>query len=214
MGGTITNVTIVPGMTLANGTSDTTETSGQRVAVINSPGSTLATVNLSEIDVSHVKQGQKVTITADAIKDKTFTGSVVSVDQIGTVSGGVTSYPAILALDTEAKELLPHMAVNAAIILETKTDILLVPLAAVSTQDGQGFVMSLRNGQEIQLLVETGLTSDTQIEITSGLSEGDEIITGTISTTLPNSGTSVFGGFGGGALRSGNFGGGNIRTQR
>ncbi|MEK7166175.1 MAG: efflux RND transporter periplasmic adaptor subunit [Patescibacteria group bacterium] len=38
MGGTITNVTIVPGMTLANGTSDTTETSGQRVAVINSPG--------------------------------------------------------------------------------------------------------------------------------------------------------------------------------
>ncbi len=60
MSGTISNITIVPGMTLTASSTSTTETaSGNRIAVIKSEGKPLISVNLSEIDVPKVAQGQK-----------------------------------------------------------------------------------------------------------------------------------------------------------
>lgn len=204
MSGTISNITIVPGMTLTTGSTSTTETaSGTRIAVIKSEGKPLIFVNLSEIDVPKVVQGQKTIITVDAIADKTFTGSIVSVDRIGAVSNSVTNYPAIILLDTNVPELLPNMAVTANIILDTKANVLLVPSAAIQTQNGQPVIRVLKNGIEQDIPVETGLTSDTQTEVISGVKEGDEVITGTISSSTQNTSTSVFGGFGGGAFRAG-----------
>jgi len=200
--GTISNITIVPGMTLNSNSSatDTSTTNGSRVAVIRSIGNPLVTVNLSEIDVPQIKQGQKATVTVDALSDKTFTGAVVSVDRIGTTSSGVTNYPTIISLDTNSEELLPNMAMTANIILATKSDVLLIPSSAVQTVQNETFARVLRNGKEEQAAVETGLTSETQTEIISGLQIGDTVITGTTATSATTGATrSVFsGGFGGG----------------
>ena len=63
----------------------------------------------------------------------------------------------------------------------------------------------MRNGQQINTPVETGISSDSQVEIVSGLTEGDEIVTGTVSlnqdvTFGSGASFSSFGG-GGGAVR-------------
>ena len=216
--GTISNITLIAGMTLsqASGGTDTANNSGQRAAVIKNDGTPAISINLSEVDVTKVKIGDKATVTVDAIAEKTFTGKVVSVDAIGSVSSGVTSYPVIIQLDTQTENILPNMAASANIIVETKDNVLLVPTTAVQSQNGQSTVSVMRNGQIQQVAVETGSSSDTQIEIVSGLSQGDTVVTGTQTPTTGqqqgSQGQSPFSPFGGGGFR-GIGGGGGGRSQ-
>lgn len=194
--GTVSNLTYAEGMVLG-GSQDATP----RLAVIRSAGTPLASFNVSEIDVSKVKPGQKATVKLDSLADKTFTGKVLNVDRIGTVTSNVTNYPVVIGLDTNAPEILPNMSATASIILETKDNVLLIPSGAIQKQGDQAVVRVVKVGQEQAVIVETGLTSDTQTEITSGLSEGDEVITSaTASSGSSTGGRSVFGtgGFGGG----------------
>ncbi len=197
--GVVSNVGVIPGMVLNSQTTSTnqTTTSSQRVAVIQNETKPIISVNITEIDVPKVKIGQKVIVTLDSLPDKTFTGKVVTVDRIGTTSSNVTSYPSLIQLDTASSEILPNMAATASIILETKADVLLIPSSAMQTQSGQSFVRVLRNGREQQIPVEIGLQGDTQTEVVSGLSEGDEVITGIITTQTRQGGGSVFSGTGG-----------------
>jgi RND family efflux transporter MFP subunit len=207
--GTVRSVTIAEGMNLGATENASGGRTSQRVATIATEGNPLATFDVSEIDVSKIKPGQKVTITIDSITDSTFTGKVVSVDRVGTTSNNVTTYPAIVQFDTSSDKILPNMAATANIIIETKTDVLMVPSTALQNQNGQYSAKVLRNGQEVSLPVEVGISSDTQTEILSGLSEGDTVITGTTTdlSTSTTRNTSVFGGgFGGGALRVGGGG--------
>jgi len=206
--GVIGSVNLVEGMVL-DSASSTTSINSQRVAVIKGDSLPVISVSLSEIDVPKVKVGQKVTITIDSLSDKTFTGTVATIDRVGTTTNNVTSYSAKIKLDSSLSEILPNMAATANIILETKTDVLISPTTAITTQDGASYAKVLKDGKETYVAVETGLQSDTETEIISGLSEGKTVITGTVAATTPTSATtrSVFstGGFGG-VVRTGTGG--------
>jgi multidrug efflux pump subunit AcrA (membrane-fusion protein) len=93
------------------------------------------------------------------------------------------------------------MSAQASIITQTKDNVLLVPTSSVQTQNGVSTVSVLTGEVAEQKTVETGLTSGTQTEIISGLSEGDAVITNSLTkTTSKTSGqtTSPFSGLGGG----------------
>lgn len=207
--GTISNINLVEGMVITN-TSTTSSTgattvSSQRVATIENQSTPIISVTLSEIDVPDIKVGQKATITFDSISDKTFTGTVATVDKIGSVSSNVTSYSANIKLDNVSDQILPNMAATASIITATKDNVLMVPTAAVKTVSGTKTVQVLKNGKASSVTVETGLSSSSEIEIVNGLSEGDTVITSTSTSTSTRSGgnsSSPFGGggFGGGAV--------------
>ncbi len=205
MAGVVGNITILKGLVLSG-------TAGTNVAVIQSDSLPLATFNISEIDIPHVFPGQKATITADSLNGKTFAGTVKTVDRIGTITSNVTNYPVIVQFNTKSNDLLPNMSATVNIITNQKNNVLLVPTSAVSTQNGQSIVRVLKNGKVTESAVETGLSSSTQMEIISGVVEGDEVVTGTVSGSQSSSSSSPFsrtGGFGGGgALRPGGFGGG------
>ena len=222
--GTVSNLAIVPGMTLGTqGSSVSVGTGGsgqsnqnsQRVAVIQNEGMPIATFNVSEVDIGKVKIDEKATMILDALNGKTFTGRVVTADHIGTVTSGVTNYTVLIAFDTGNEQVLPNMAASASIIIDSKDDVLIVPSSAVQTQGGQATVRVLKGSQPQQVDVETGLTSDSQTEIVLGLSEGDEVITSAASITTNSTqqpGGSLFGRPGGfGGLRPGGGGGGGGR---
>jgi macrolide-specific efflux system membrane fusion protein len=194
--GTIHGLSIVEGSVIPAGTQNSNGTnSSVKVANIVTSAQPLVSVSLTEIDVPKVKEGERATVTATSQPNKTYTGKVMSVNIVGAVSSGVTSYPVIIQLDTDATELLPNMSVQANIITTTKDNALLVPTSAVTTKNGQATVRVMRNGQPVTTDVTTGLTSDTETEITSGLSDGDTIVTSApITTTTGSSGqtTSIF----------------------
>lgn len=193
--GVIKSVTIAEGMNI--GTSETSSGSraNQRIATIGTQGLPNASFNISEIDVSKIEPGQKATITLDSITDKTFTGKVVSVDRVGSVSSNVTQYPVIIQFDTTSDQILPNMAATANIIVETKSDVLMAPTSAVNYSGETATVKVMKDGVETTQSVEVGISSDTMIEIISGLSEGDEVVTGTVSTNTSSAASQSRGGF-------------------
>ena len=207
--------------TSSQGQSSSSSTGGsssgsQTIAHISISNNPMATVNLSEIDISKVKVDQKATLTLDAFSGKTFTGKVLGINRAGTVSSGVTNYPVSIMFDMLDESILPNMAVNASIIAATKDNVLLIPLGAMKTsQNGQSTVQILKSGQAQTIVVETGLSSDSQLEVLSGLSEGQDVITGSTTPAAQTSGgssSSPFSGgspLGGGSMRAGGgFGGG------
>jgi macrolide-specific efflux system membrane fusion protein len=196
--GTISSMAIAEGMTLTTQTLSSGTRTGQRVASISTSGNSLVSVNVSEIDVPSVKDGQKATVTFDSIPDKTFSGEVVAIDREGNTTSNVTNYPAIISLDSGSNEILSNMAATANIIVEVKNDVLTVPTSAVQVSGGQSVVRVIKDGQEQSVNVETGISSDTQVEIISGLSEGETVVVGSLTQTTDSSGRSVFStGFGG-----------------
>ena len=140
------------------------------------------TVNLTEIDVVKVAIGDKATVTLDAFPDKTFTGKILSVDTVGSITSGVTNYPTVIALDVQNKEMLSNMSASSSIITDVKNDVLLVPISAVETTDGASTVQVMNNGVPQMVSVHIGLSSDTQTEIISGVTEGQTVVTGTTTS--------------------------------
>lgn len=199
----------------SSSSSDSSSNSTNTVGTIHTSGNPIVSVSLSEIDVPNVQIGDKATVTFDAFSGKTFTGKVSSIDTTGSVSSGVTSYPATILLDTEVPNLLANMSASVSIITQVKDDVLAVPTSAIQISNDESSVRVLKNGQIQSVTVTTGITTDTETEITSGLNEGDTVITSTLSNATSGTGstsTSPFGGnlrFGGAA--GGGFGGSTTR---
>ncbi len=169
-----------------------------KIASIVTNATPTVTVNLTEIDIPTIKIGDNATIILSAFPDKTFTGKVFSIDTAGVVSSGVTTYPTIIKLDTDSQNILPNMSANINIITAVKDNVLLVPSSAIQTINGISAVTVMKNGQPQQVEVQAGASSDTQTEITSGLSEGDTIVTSTTNAAAQNNTSSPFSSFGGG----------------
>lgn len=192
----------------------------------------LAEITLNEVDVAKVKQGQKATITFDAIDGLSISGTVAEVDGIGTVSQGVVSYTVKIAFDTQDDRVKPGMTANADIETGVAADVLVVPASAVKVAGGASYVLVPAAGEGAaassstsgvvlatppqQVPVETGLSDDTNVEITSGLSEGQTIVVKSVTATAAKStaaaATSRTTGTGAAAGRAGFGGGAAVRV--
>jgi len=144
----------------------------------------IAEISLNEVDVAKIKIGNKATLTFDAIDGLNISGQVAEIDALGTVTQGVVTYNIKIVFDTQDNRVKSGMSTNATIITDVKTDVLLAPNAAVKTDNNGGsYVQTLDSaGQPQNITVQIGLANDTNTEITSGLNEGDKVITQTITT--------------------------------
>ncbi len=205
-----------------------TATSSTSVATIITDQK-IAEISMNEVDVAKIKLGQKATLTFDAVPDLTITGAVSEIDTIGTISQGVVTYDVKISFDANDERVKPGMSVSSAIITAVKTDVLSVPNSAIKTSGGQSYVEVLDNPDaEVagtvgvtsstaprQVPVELGISNDTTTEIISGIKEGDEVISRTVTSAAKpattSSAPSLFGTgggtrAGGGAVRVGGAG--------
>ena len=218
--GQVSGLNVFEGMsiTVSSGSNSNSSSTSSTLLSITNQTNPIVSVDVSESDISNIKIAQAATITLDAFSDKTFTGKVVGINKAGTVSSSVTSYPVMVQFDTLPDGVLPNMGATANIILNTKTDVLTVPSAALQSGTNGDTVQVLVNGVAQTKTVQAGISSDTDTEITSGLNEGDTVVTGTIAktTTTSSSSTSVFGGLrtGGGGFGGGASLGGSGSTNR
>ena len=209
--GTVAQLTINVGDNVSSGTTIGTFITQQKVADIT----------LNEVDVAKIKIGDKATLTFDAIDNLSISGKVSSIDLVGTVSQGVVSYNVKIVFDTQDERIKSGMSVSAAIITNSKQDIIVAPTSAIKTQGNISYVDVVpketkttdSSGTTLdttptQQQVEIGISDDTSTEIISGLNEGDKIVTKTISgsTAKTTTAPSLFGGAG-----TRNVGGGSVR---
>ncbi|WP_103337303.1 efflux RND transporter periplasmic adaptor subunit [Amycolatopsis sp. CA-126428] len=171
--------------------------------------------SVAEIDVSKVKTGQKATVTLNALPDKPVQATVSSINLTPTTSGSVVSYGAQLALTSPPDGLRPGQSASVVITVAEADNALSVPAAAVQTVGSTNLVTVQENGQNATRQVQVGLRGESTVQITSGVTEGENVVlTGTASTgttggTGRTGGTGGTGGFPGGG--TGGFPGGGQR---
>lgn len=180
--------------TSSNSTSSSS--SANTPMVISDMSSLKAVVAINEADITKVAKDQKATLTFDAIPDLTLTGKVEKIDSSGTNSQNVITYSVTISMDSIDPKIKPQMNVSAAITTEVKQDVLIVANSAVKTSDNIHYVQILENGVPREQTVETGISNDTETEITSGLKEGDTVVTQTISAQSTSQATTRAGGAG------------------
>ncbi len=182
----------------------------------------IANLSLNEVDAAKIKLGEKATLTFDAVDGLSLTGTVAQIDSLGTVSQGVVSYTVKVAFDVQDNRIKPGMTANATIQSAVHQDVLTVPSSAVKTQNGASYVLvfdpaitdtggtqgTVSKVLPRQVGVTTGISSDTDVEILSGLTEGQQIVTRTVTGTAATASaarttttTRTGGGLGGAGIR-------------
>jgi HlyD family secretion protein len=181
-----------------------------RIATIADLSELLAELDVDENEVVRVAVGQPVTVTVDAVPDRSYSGRVVEVGSSGstrTGQGDVTFFEVDVLLDDADERLRPGMSVRAEIEVAAREDALAVPIQAVVEREpeerdepgasGDEAPVAVRGGGERTVedvvfvvadgkarrrRVATGLSTVTDVEITSGLEAGEQIVTGPFRT--------------------------------
>jgi HlyD family secretion protein len=211
--GTVATMPTIVGNDASSGTSLATIITEQKIV----------TVSLNEVDVSKVKVGDKATFTFDAISDLTLTGTVATVNPVGTVTSGVVSYAVTVGFDAQDERVKSGMSVTVAIQTDIATDAITVPSSAVKTTNGSSYVLSVPAGAQstpaatgqgviletapVRTPVETGITDGTVTVITSGLEEGQSIVTKTVTASTTAASTAATSRTSGGLLGGAGAGG-------
>lgn len=164
---------------------------------------------VDQADISKVKLGQEVNIVFDAFPDRKFAGKVISIDPNPVISQDVVTYYIYVSIKKLDPAIRLGMTANLKIDLGKKENVLVVPNMAIKSSEGQRYVTKIINGSPVQVPVETGLSDENYTEITSGLSEGDEVQIVTYSSFTEEQGRAATGNArtGGSSFRMRGFGG-------
>lgn len=164
-------------------------------------------VGMTETDAPKVKIGQAATITLDALPDETFEGHVISLDIDSTVVSNVVTYYAEVAFDRASGSVKPGMTASVSVVLDTVDNAITLPTSAVSTTGTtERVTVKTKDGTETTRSISIGLRGDGAVEITDGLSVGEQVVL-TSSASTSGGGGPFPGGAGGGGL-GGGLGGG------
>ena len=142
-------------------------------------------INVDELQVSDVSVGQSVQVTADAVPDKTYTGTVTRVSMKGSSNGGTTTYPVTVRID-ETDGLRPGMNANAEIVIAEAGNALAVPNAAIVRG---GYVLVTKDSPSaanadpdmtapegyVYVPVKIGVSDDDYTQIISGVTGNDTV---------------------------------------
>lgn len=142
------------------------------------PKSIIFEANVDEMDIDDLTVGKKATILLDAYPEATFSGTVSFVSYWSEQSSaGATVFPVKIAFTTNPDVVRFGLNGDLRIISQHVNDALTVPLAAIrEDKDGQ-YVHVRQNNIYKKTPVETGLRSDDEAVVLSGLSAGDRVVT-------------------------------------
>jgi HlyD family secretion protein len=133
---------------------------------------------LDEANVSRVKVGQSVKITADSFPDRTFSGKVSQVAAQATTTQNVTSFEVKITLEAAAQQAL-KIGTNAEVEFQLGqlNNAIVVPSAAiVRQQTGTGVYVMGQDQQPVFQPITIGTTIGEQTEVKSGLTANEQVL--------------------------------------
>ena len=135
-------------------------------------------IGVSETDYSKVKKGDSVTVTADAIPDKTFYGKVNRI--YPTVDPATRTFTVEVKIDNAYKTLRPGMFARATVNFGSNNNVVIPDVAVVKQQgSGERFVYVLNEDNTVTYKkVVLGRRMGAEYEVLEGLQDGDKIVIG------------------------------------
>lgn len=151
---------------------------GTLIASIVSTGSLYIEALIDEADVARVSKGQRVNISMDAYPKEIFEGEVYMISPV--VLGGkqeTRTFEIRVKFKEQGTVIKPGMSADIEVIVDSVNNTLVIPSQAVIEKSGGKFVF-LKKGLRVKLIpVKTGLFNWNFTEVTSGLKEGDIVVT-------------------------------------
>jgi HlyD family secretion protein len=194
--------------------------SGKRAVTVTDMSTMKVKVSVDELDISSVAVGQKATITFDALSDKTFTGVVESAAQTGTTTSDVTTYDVVVGISNPTGIRL-GMNADVTIAVQSKDKAIVIPEEALVESNSKKYVRvddtsastsspsnnsqtSASSGKLVEIT--TGIETEDYIEVTKGVTTGENILVQLPSSSSSTTTQGSMGGMGGGPSSGGGSG--------
>lgn len=168
----------------------TVNISGSVIMVVADMSNAIVKADVNETEVVQVAPGQEVKVKIDAFPDRIFRGMVETRSGVPTsnaLSSSVqqaVTYPVEILLLETPPGLLPGMSASCEIITARVDSVLVLPLTAVGSSDGQDVVYLYKAGKATRTPVKLGVTGEGTAELREGLAEGDSVIIGPASVLV------------------------------
>lgn len=217
MAGRVTRLNIEEGETAVVGTMNNP---GSLLLTVADLGAMEASVKVDETDVPHISHGDSAVVRIDAFPTRTFAGRVTQIANSAIQGQGTVAsvqaqnqsvdFEVVITLDSPPPELRPDLSATAEIITETRSNVLAVPIIAVTVRDPDGKkfqaseadlaprgpagpdaaeraaeqegVFVLHEGTAKWVPVTIGIAGDRYFEVTEGLNGGETVIAGPYAT--------------------------------
>ena len=178
------------------------------IGTMNNPGTVLMTiadlsvmeveVEVDETDVVGVRLGQEANVRVDAYPEVPFKGKVTEIGSSALQNSSVASttqeskdFKVVVTLEDPPEKLKPGLSASADIVTAKKTGVLAVPISSLVLRDKPAAevgtdgaakeeegVYIVADGRAKFVPVEKGITGGMMIEVVSGLTESEEIVSG------------------------------------
>lgn len=157
---------------------DSNAQQGQPSIVVSDLNNLEVDVQLSRSDATLVEADQPVTLT---YADNIYEGTVSSIDPVATQNqtqtGSSASLGAVITFNNDPEDLIAGFEIDADITTASVDQTLVIPIEALNYDDDNlPYVYTIDDNITKRVEIETGIQSNTIIEVTNGLSEGDQIV--------------------------------------
>lgn len=159
----------------------------------------VVSIQVDELDILSVEEGQTAAITMDAVEGQEFEGTITKVSATASGDSSSAKYPVEITLE-KTDDMLYGMSASATIQVDEAENAVLIPVNALQEEGNSTFVYTENDGDgnlSGKVEVTTGLSNGSQVEIKSGLEEGDTVYYLRTGTDAGDSGN-VFQSMGGG----------------
>ncbi len=144
------------------------------LAVIDGPDQMKVSVSVSEALVPKISIGAQADVYVSAI-DASFSAVIRSVEQAANMQTRL--YTVTLTVPADVGGLLSGMFADVTFFTDVSPDAVVVPTESILTSGGRQYVFIVEDGAARSVEVSTGLTGNGVTEVTSGLSEGQQLVT-------------------------------------
>jgi RND family efflux transporter, MFP subunit len=152
---------------------------GTALAIVNDISSVYATIQVPQEKISEVKIGQAATVIVEG-SDQTHNGTIQTIDAAADPTSRV--FNCKVKIDNSDKSLLPGIYGKVTLVSDQNNEIITVPVNVLVGNEGDYYVFINDNGTSKKTKVTIGETNGNNVEITSGIKDGDQIICSNTST--------------------------------
>ncbi len=135
-----------------------------------------AKINIPEGYIDGVVVGSKVKFTIPSLNNKVVDGTVTKVSPMASTSS--RSFEAEVSIANPNNQIRGGIYADAVVQMEPKNNVLVIPLSAIVMRDDQRTVYVIENGIAVRRVIMVGYIGDGEVEVLSGISKEDTIITG------------------------------------
>jgi HlyD family secretion protein/macrolide-specific efflux system membrane fusion protein len=170
--GTVSNVAVDEGEAA---------TPGVPIITVINPKDLTIEIQIDQADIGQVKKGADVMVNADAYPEEVFNGKLefLNTEAEQKMVGGMPStdeedkiFRGRIKLNNETTKLFSNMSVDAEIVVERMSDILIVPREAVASENEKFYVYVVKWGHVDKKQIKVGLKDNNNVEVSDGIVPG------------------------------------------